>query len=114
MLPKGTTKASSSLAVVSCSPDSAQAAKSVSYPMSHTNGLFISALVVILPDVTKSELGQAGRVSVLCDRMRFDLQRLSQCGSTYNCISRPETDLHYVCCLDAKQWGNKNSRRPIS
>ena len=49
--------------------------------------------------MTGSVLGLVGPVSLCCDKVRdrmIELQYLSQCGSTYNSLSRsfPEVHLH--------------------
>ena len=51
---------------------------------SHTSDLKIGTPVATLPGVIGSELGLVGPVSVYCDWVgrTFDLQLLSQCGST--------------------------------
>ena len=65
---------------------------------SHTSDLKIGTPVATLqaPDVKGSVLGLVGLVSVYCDwvRWKFDLQLLSQCGSTYNCLSRSVPVIH--------------------
>ena len=53
-----------------------------------------------------SALGLVGLVSVYCDWAcrKFDLQLLSQCGSTYNCLSRSIPEIHkHVAGMIGKQ-----------
>ena len=63
---------------------------------SHTSDLKIALqwLPCQVPGVMGSVLGLAGLVSVYCDWVRFDLQLLSQCGSTYNSLSRSVPEIH--------------------
>ena len=66
---------------------------------SHTSDLNIGAPVLTCqaPGVIGSALGLVGPVSVYCDWVRwkiFDLQLLSQCDSTSNCLSRSVPEIH--------------------
>ena len=46
------------------------------------------------PGVVGSTLGLVDLVSVYCGLGKFDVQRFSQCGSTYSCLSRPVPEIH--------------------
>ena len=58
------------------------------------------------PGVIWSSLGLVGPMSVYSDwvRWKVDMQLLSQCGSTYNCLSRtvPEIYLHVAGTLSSQ------------
>ena len=61
-----------------------------------TSTLVLHWLPCQAPGVIRSALGLAGPVSVYCHWMRnkFDRQLLSQCGSTYKCLSRSVPEIH--------------------
>ena len=39
---------------------------------------------------------------------KFYMHLLSQCGSTYKCVSRSVPEMHFVSCLDVQQPVNNN------
>ena len=53
------------------------------------------------PGVIGPVPGLVGPVSVYCGGdSKLDLQLLSQCGSTYNCLIRSAPEMQFTCCLD--------------
>ena len=76
-----------------------------------TSKLALQWLPCLAPGVTGSALGLVGTgVSIL--RLRtFDLQLLSQCGSTSNCLSRsvPRRDVKQPTNKQSQVWKNPSS-----
>ena len=62
--------------------------------LSHTTDFKLGTPVATLPAIMRSALGLAS--PVYCDwvREQFNLQLLSQCGSTCNCLSRSASEIH--------------------
>ena len=82
------------------------------YGSSHTNDFNISTPVATLSGAWRNRVGAGtGRIDVcILQVSEFDLQLLSECGSTYNCLSRSIRDTP-ACCWNVKQPTNQQQHK---
>ena len=75
-----------------------------------------NGILVVAPGITDSVLELAGLMLVYCDwdRQQGDWHLLSQCASSWNCLSRSIPEAHLTCYWEMKPTRNKNIVRLIS